>query len=970
MSLDGFNFFLNNNFGYGESPSNSEPVQYVNFSSGHNVYNTGQFFYSGVAIGPSGSAEHAFTGKFDGFSYIDIIGESNFYAPNWTMFFVFEKTGVQSSTIFSNYQETSGQKSGFVLGVNSANKLFVETYNENGPAIYESNVNLSSKNAVALSKNSNNLVLDYFNFNTKKLLSSSFVLSPNSMLRSDDWYIGGAPNPPNYFSGNNFKGYIDSFIYLTGTYFPYEITSLFNGFTLSKAPEYFYTILDESCFYSYDNLSGEINSITFDNVNSLSYLVQTGYLLNKTGKIVANITGNILSGSGIASGRITGFVNTGSGYDNTWYENYTGVPTVETIVNGMRLFKSSIPTGVSGVYFPFPDRFSGEPVVFTELYSPTGYVGHEISGVTTSGFFINMSQSLNDTGSLTILAAPPQNNPEFKIGYSELAPYADYQFINFPTNFDSPPKVYCSLRNDIEPTTLDYYVSSSTVSGFSLKLTNAITTEDYKINYLATNLNLEDSFKVRQDVLTSGTVSQFVYFDSPFSGNPLVFGQLVNISGEEIYSHKITASSNGFLVSFSNPISSNNYRFNSIAWSGEASMAEYLNVTVSGRMYLGQLTDEAANIYNLSGYGVSTVTIPYDLALTKTVLTSGVITHPDSGVTILTIPIDLPVNYSVMLNSGQEASFTHRVDYENKGSNYLTVNHTVFYNSQAIQPDPFYIYKFCNQQMGLKLEDFSYNTGYIKEFGMDGFAYIGEENQSDFSDLIIFTNSHNKFNVNKNADVDRIYSSYFLDDIYKLNEVNLFENGVGLFGSGFSHSGQYNEFLKLSGDFALSGSNAIPFNQPDEDEDIVYDIISGSRDFYRLPQSYKSISGNLYIDKFDTFTKDLYLNGVKLSSGIDYFRETANGMDLVRINGETASIGGRMFTLPLGVEPKIRYTGYFNGTKTERFARDTSMLWSNGVRRKLNEDYIEVSQYSLLTGDRVKKEDSFVIFDNNTEFWE
>jgi len=395
-------------------------------------------------------------------------------------------------------------------------------------------------------------------------------------------------------------------------------------------------------------------------------------------------------------------------------------------------------------------------------------------------------------------------------------------------------------------------------------------------------------------------------------------------------------------------------------------MAQHLTGTVTGFMYLGQFISDTCSVYNISGYGVSTQVFPYDTTNSKSIYESGINITITSGVDIIPIDVSIPVNCTVNLLTGQTSDFTYTVYYENPGNNLITVNNTLYYNNSDIQPDPFYVYKNCAQFWGLVLEDLIYDDNYINSFGMDGVAYIGLENNTDYSSLVVYPNVHNKTNINKIGLVDRTRGYYFLDNNYSINETNIYENGVALQGSGYITSGS--EYI-LSGDYGLNNTYAILEDTPNGDAQATYDIISGRRNYFQIPEDYIQRSGNYYLPSLEPFDQNIYLNGVKLETGITYFGERIDNSDLIRIDSGLYLATGKVFSFPVetGI---IKYTGYFDSKLTTRFAKGTSMLWANGIRQFLNNEYLEIPKFSLLTGDRVKNLNIDLIFNDSNDFWE
>ena len=129
------------------------------------------------------------------------------------------------------------------------------------------------------------------------------------------------------------------------------------------------------------------------------------------------------------------------------------------------------------------------------------------------------------------------------------------------------------------------------------------------------------------------------------------------------------------------------------------------------------------------------------------------------------------------------------------------LNHTLNYSGANIQPDPFTIYKTCYQTFGYQLDNYTYDTNYIYNFGMDGVHYLQEINQDDLSELYIFPQSHNKTNLDIKSAFDRSTNEFFVYNPYTNNNLNIFLNGVGLFPGGFQMTGDINnQGIKLDFD--------------------------------------------------------------------------------------------------------------------------------------------------------------------------
>src|SRR5690606_32328443 len=109
------------------------------------------------------------------------------FSPNCTFLVSVENNG-DGGVIFSNFQGDS-IKSGFLFGINDANRLFFETFDNHGPVTYTSSTRLSKKNLLAVTLGSNNVSLSCFNNNTKGFETEAFSVQSEFILESDNWRI-------------------------------------------------------------------------------------------------------------------------------------------------------------------------------------------------------------------------------------------------------------------------------------------------------------------------------------------------------------------------------------------------------------------------------------------------------------------------------------------------------------------------------------------------------------------------------------------------------------------------------------------------------------------------------------------------------------------------------------------------------------------------------------------------------------
>lgn len=185
----------------------------------------GNGLYSGTVGGATGAfGLNSSSGIFNGFDYVSVNNASNLNSNNWSMFFVYERTGAATGTLFSSLTSPTAN-SGFEIGINNANKLYF-FYNSGAPSYYTFDQILANKNAVSITYSNPYLEFDWYNFNTRRFESENFILRGDLLFFSDQWSIG-----------RGFSGAIDDFCYFNGNISKSNRERLFSGF---------YTLLDLS----------------------------------------------------------------------------------------------------------------------------------------------------------------------------------------------------------------------------------------------------------------------------------------------------------------------------------------------------------------------------------------------------------------------------------------------------------------------------------------------------------------------------------------------------------------------------------------------------------------------------------------------------------------------------------------------------------------------------------------------------
>lgn len=142
------------------------------------------------------------------------------------------------------------------------------------------------------------------------------------------------------------------------------------------------------------------------------------------------------------------------------------------------------------------------------------------------------------------------------------------------------------------------------------------------------------------------------------------------------------------------------------------------------------------------------------------------------------------------------------------------------------------------------------------------------------------------------------------------------------------------------------------------------DNISG--EWRYLPTGYGRFSDFNSIFDLNYSDYSLFLNGLKLVEDIDYslsnlFYDVPASSVLVKINNNYLS------------DSVVRLTGSRNLFETDGlslFSAGSSQLYVDGLRQILNQDYVELSEFSLLSGSPVPAtNENRLVFSSSNDFW-
>lgn len=247
--------------------------------------------------------------------------------------------------------------------------------------------------------------------------------------------------------------------------------------------------------------------------------------------------------------------------------------------------------------------------------------------------------------------------------------------------------------------------------------------------------------------------------------------------------------------------------------------------------------------------------------------------------------------------------------------------------------------------------------------------YIYSGNLENFYENNILITPNNKLSNLDNLDFIEIYGLnqtgqgypykiYYdpVENSYRMLNYPLNQNTYFFLNGILQNSGNLND-----GYFQITGSNIISniLDSNDYGEYKFYTGITGFSTGITGVGSYHinpiPFSGNNYINS------DIYLNGQKLISGIDFVKIGSTGINIL--------ITGGIADGELSFYPKIDYQYYISGGNLNTFKNISGLaeeyVWLNGVKMDKNYDYQKISCLSLKNTDKFTSKQTGLIWDTD-----
>jgi hypothetical protein len=348
-----------------------------NDGAGTNVASVsgGQSEYNGTLSSAATFWPAPGSGFYSG-TILTVNNASGAHSESWTKIFTYEQTQTGKLVLFDSLTGGSGCR----IGVTDSNRLYFESFNSE-PIVAASYINLSSKNAVAVSYLTNYVEFSYLNFNSQQMVSDAYSY-PFEATRSDNWRLGGgAP----YYS--------DLFVHLNSFQSPQVIGQLLSGLYAVPTGHIY-----ETTTICTTGITGYVNVLVGE-TGVTGYSISPGGDEGRdyyTGAFPTSHTTSLLTGylsSGIYASGLTGLsCSTTTGDLIPAYLYLTGYAS-SFGMNKVQLFTPLLSTDIVKAgfsYVPFSDIYNEPTVPQFSGYQmaneyPTGLLNVYYNGVAQGG---------------------------------------------------------------------------------------------------------------------------------------------------------------------------------------------------------------------------------------------------------------------------------------------------------------------------------------------------------------------------------------------------------------------------------------------------------------------------------------------------------------------------------------------------------------------------------------------------------
>jgi hypothetical protein len=252
------------------------------------------------------------------------------------------------------------------------------------------------------------------------------------------------------------------------------------------------------------------------------------------------------------------------------------------------------------------------------------------------------------------------------------------------------------------------------------------------------------------------------------------------------------------------------------------------------------------------------------------------------------------------------------------------------------------------------------NKSYLSSLSYSQISLLSNVEQNE--DIVeIYNEPYQNISLNYNINLlyDNINSYYTDNNILDSNVILLFANGQTLFNSGYTLvQNGYDTIIVPNIDYSVTGNTVITNNNFTINDSLFYDSFGENSSGFLLT-GYNS--GDI-IPNINFSGSLVFYNGQKLISGKDY---TGNNQFNFSINS------GNNYILIKKLPSNIVYQSGSSGTLNlnKNLNNGCSQVYLNGIRQKINNNYIENSNYDLISGNYTEPSVNSIIYNNTNDFF-
>lgn len=256
----------------------------------------------------------------------------------------------------------------------------------------------------------------------------------------------------------------------------------------------------------------------------------------------------------------------------------------------------------------------------------------------------------------------------------------------------------------------------------------------------------------------------------------------------------------------------------------------------------------------------------------------------------------------------------------------------------------------------------------LAEFGKNSLNLLSTVNSEDLVEIQTITGNYNqKLLKNISSFYDDVNKNYIFTDLQSADSninYTLFANGLlATSGSKIQVGNIYSPRISISGgDYILTKPGEFLFSNSDSVDSIFGDFITGSGIVENAFS--KTNSGILNTPNFKDY--NIYFNGQKLTENIHFtFQSSLVNFNLFfNLFGDQMS--GKLILIPKNFNNSV--TGSKNLYSVNKFYNNYSQVYKNGVRQRLNFDYIENGTFTLNNGSGILDIKNNYIYNNDQLF--